>query len=145
MFDFWFFHMALYLRSKSTKLVAQQCHWHRCDMHSGVTDTTTSVKCTAVSLTPLCNQLCRKFSLMILNTVFLCGIMIRLHTAQQCYWHRCDMHSGVIDTAVQIWQRSDFGYHIRVALATFNGNISIEKTYMGKFIYTISITFTQKI
>jgi hypothetical protein len=36
---------------------AQRCHWHRCDMHNGIIDT--AVTCTEVSLTPLCNQLCR--------------------------------------------------------------------------------------
>jgi hypothetical protein len=39
------------------KLVAQRCQWHRCDMQSGVNDT--AVTSTSVSLTPLCNQLCR--------------------------------------------------------------------------------------
>jgi hypothetical protein len=31
---------------------------------------------------------------------FLCGDMMRLHMAQRCNWHRCDMHSGIIGTAV---------------------------------------------
>jgi hypothetical protein len=46
-----FLNMASYLRSKSTKLFAQLCHWHFCHMHSGVI--VTAVICTAVSLTPL--------------------------------------------------------------------------------------------
>jgi hypothetical protein len=33
------------------------------------------------------------------------------------------MHSGVIDTAVQIGHHCDFGPHILVVLATFKGNI----------------------
>jgi hypothetical protein len=57
----------------STKLVAQRCQWHNCDMHSGVNDTT--VICTAVLLTPLWH-------------------------AQRYHWHRCDIHSCVIVTAV---------------------------------------------
>jgi uncharacterized protein (UPF0179 family) len=36
--------------------------------------------------------------------------------AQRSHWHRCDMHSGVIDSAVQI------SHHICEALATFEGN-----------------------
>jgi hypothetical protein len=49
---------------------AQRYHWHRCDMHSGIIDTAVTctaesltllwyAHCTAVSLTPLCNQRCR--------------------------------------------------------------------------------------
>jgi hypothetical protein len=38
---------------------AQRSHWHRRDMHSRAIETI--VICTAVSLTPLCNQLCRFF------------------------------------------------------------------------------------
>jgi hypothetical protein len=59
-------------------------------------------------------------------------------------WHRSDMHSGVNDTAVQIWHRCDFGPHIRKAVATFKGNI-YQKTYIDKMYCTLSITFTQKL
>jgi hypothetical protein len=92
-----FLNLASYLRSKSTKLVAQRCHWHRCYIHrGGVIDT--AVTCTTESLTPL-------------------------WYAQRCHWHRFEMHSGVNDTPVQIWHRCDFGPHIQMALATFKGNI----------------------
>jgi hypothetical protein len=40
---------------------AQLCHWHLCDMHSSIIDT--AVTCSAVSVTPLCNQLGRLSSL----------------------------------------------------------------------------------
>jgi hypothetical protein len=66
-----------------------------------------------------------------------------LHTAQRCHWHRCDMHSDVIDTACK--------YDTAVTLDLifewlwlFLKGISIEKTYIGKLTYTISITFTHK-
>jgi hypothetical protein len=104
-----FLNIAAHLRSKSTKLVAQRCQWHCCvHMLSGVNDTAVHIK--AVAIAPVCNQLCLKFLWMILNTkyCFLCGKMIRLHTAQRCNWHSvictavsltlCYMHSGVIDT-----------------------------------------------
>jgi hypothetical protein len=117
--------MASYLRSKSTKLVA--------------------LCCTAVSLTPLCVQppLSKFFMNDPKHYWFLCNTMIRLHTAQWCHWHRCDMHGGFIDTPVQIWHRCDFGPHIRVALATFKENIY--RKNIRKFTYTISIVLTQKI
>jgi hypothetical protein len=89
-----FLNMASYMQRKSTKLVAQRWHWHCCHMQSGVIDT--AVICTAVSLTQLYNQLCQKFSQMILNTtVFLCGNMIRLHTAtfkRNIYRKNIDTH-----------------------------------------------------
>jgi hypothetical protein len=93
--------MASYLRSKSTKLVVQRCHWHRCDMHSGVSGVIdTAVTWTAESLTPLwyaqqchwhrCANMTPLFSQMIQNTtVFNAGI-----------WFGCTWHSGVIDTTV---------------------------------------------
>jgi hypothetical protein len=58
--------------------------------------------------------------------------------AQRCHWHRYDMHSGVIDTAVTLDLIFEW------LLLPLKG-ISNEKTYQGKFTYTISITFTQKI
>jgi hypothetical protein len=50
---------------------------------------------------------------------------------------RCDMHSGVIDTAVTLDLIFEWLW------LPLKG-ISIEKTYIGKLAYTISITFTQK-
>jgi hypothetical protein len=59
--------------------------------------------------------------------------MIQLYTAQRCHWHRCDMHSDVIDTAVQIWHRYDFA---PMALAIPLKGISIDTavTKIGDFI-----------
>jgi hypothetical protein len=48
------------------------------------------------------------------------------------------MHSGVIDTAVTLDLIFEWLW------LPLKG-ISIEKTYIGKLTYTISITFTQKI
>jgi hypothetical protein len=105
--------MSSCLRSKSSKLVAQRSHWHHCDIHSGVIDT--AVTCTTVSLIPLFNQLCRKYSQMILNTTVLFFMreydsaahgtavsVTPLWHAQRSHWHRCDMPSGIIDSAVDI-------------------------------------------
>jgi hypothetical protein len=107
------------ISDSSTVHTAQQCHWHRCDMHSSVIDT--PVTCTAESLTTLWH-------------------------AQRSHWHRCDMHSGnccdmhsgVNDTAVQIWLRCDLEPNIRVALATFKGNIyqkNIHRQIVMHFTY----------
>jgi hypothetical protein len=119
---------------------AQRSQWHRCDMHSGVIDT--AVTCTAVSWKPLCNNIVKlSFSRMILNTtVFLCVNMIRLHRAQRCHWQCCDMHSGVIDTAVtcktKSLHRCDFGPHIRMDLANFKGNIYRKNIHRQIDLYT---------
>jgi hypothetical protein len=88
-----------------------------------------------------------------------------LWRAQRSHWHRCDVHSGVIDTAVTctaesltpLWrvQRSHWlrcvnmtplwlltsslpgsGYFYREYLS--------KKTYIGQLSYTISITFIHK-
>jgi hypothetical protein len=98
-------------------------------LHSGVKYTTVHV--TAVSLIPLFNQLCLISSRMIRNTR-----LTRLHTAAQCHSYRCNIHSGVIDTAVTCtcndtavqWHRCDFVPHIPSALASFKGNIYRKKT-----------------
>jgi hypothetical protein len=60
------------IRRRCDMHIAQRYHLHRCDMHSGIIDprpavictlhsgvNDNAVTCTAVSLTPLCNQLCR--------------------------------------------------------------------------------------
>jgi hypothetical protein len=47
----------LFAKISKKKLAAQRCRWHRCACHSGVNDS--AVHVTAVSMTPLCNQLCR--------------------------------------------------------------------------------------
>jgi hypothetical protein len=57
---------------------------------------------------------------------------------QKCKLH---MHSGINDTAVQIWDRSGIFQRLCLPLK----GISIEKTYTGKLSYTISIAFTQKV
>jgi hypothetical protein len=66
------------------------------------------------------------------------------HCFYKDIWLGCTRHSGIIDTAVPIWHRCDFGPHIREALATFKGNIC-KKTYIGKLSCTVPVTFTQKI
>jgi hypothetical protein len=86
---------------------------------------------------------------------FLCGNMIRLHTAQRCHWLHCDMHSGVIDTAVTckaVSMTPLCKYDTAVTLDLIFEwlwlplkGISIEKKYIDKLTYTISITFTQSI
>jgi hypothetical protein len=65
--------------------------------------------------------------------------------AQRCNsnWHHCDMHNGVIDTAVQIRHRCDFVPHIRVALATFKGNIyrkNLHRQIDLHYIYNFNTT-----
>jgi hypothetical protein len=134
--------MASYFRSKSTKLVAQRCHWHRCDMHSvGIY---TAVTCTAESLTPLGHAQrshwhhCDMYSEVIDTTVTCTAESLTpctaesltpLWHAQRSHWHHCDMHSGFIFEWLWLhWK-----------------GISIEKTYICKLTYTISITFTPKI
>jgi hypothetical protein len=109
-----FLNMASYLRSKSTMLVAQRCHWHCCVTCAAES---TPLTCTAELLTPLCNQLFRKFSRMILNTtVFYAG-----------KWFGCTRRSGVIDTAVTCTAES----------LTQLWHASIEKTYISKLPYRL--------
>jgi hypothetical protein len=55
--------------------------------------------------------------------------------AQRSHWHRCDMHSWVIDTAVTL----DI---IIARLWLPLKEITIKKAYIGKLSYTIPITFT---
>jgi hypothetical protein len=127
---------------KSTKLVAHRCQWHRCACHSRVNDNAvhvtavsmtslcmsqrcqdTDVHITVLSMKMLCNQLWKIFSWINQNTIFMqkfdwaahctAPSLTPLWHVQQCQWHRCDMHSGVNDTAVK-------------------------KTYVGKFSNTIS-------
>jgi hypothetical protein len=77
------------------------------------------------------------------------------HFAQRSHWLRCDVHSGVIDIAVQIckfwkniakpltvqmWLCCDFWRNLWLPLK----GLSIEKTYIGQLSYTIHITFTYK-
>jgi hypothetical protein len=115
------------------------------------------VGCTALSMTPLCNQLCRKFSWMILNTTgFYAGIwfgctrhsgviytavtftaesLTALWHAQRSHWHRCYMHSG-INAPLWLWTSYSSG----------SGFLYRKKHIcIGKLTYTIYKTFTPKI
>jgi hypothetical protein len=148
--DFRPLNMASYLRNNrqswlhsgviDTLWHAQRSNWHRCDMYSGVIDI--AVICAAMSLTLLCKKLCRKFSRMILNT------------AQWSNWLCCDMHSSVSDTAVtctaeSLTQLCKYDTTVTLDLI-YEGlwlplkGISIEKTYIGKFTCTISLTSNKK-
>jgi hypothetical protein len=112
--------MNTWTRSMTLLCMSQRRQWHRCACqslhcacHSGVNDT--AVHVTAVSMTPLCSQLCWIFSQIIVNTVF----MQTFESAAQGtsvsltpLWHAKYMgvsystgkdlfcHSGIIDTAV---------------------------------------------
>jgi hypothetical protein len=98
----------VFMQISDSAVHVQTCHWHRCDMHSGVKChcydlhngvNDTAVHITAMSITPLCNQLRWIFSRMIQNIVFM-QISDSAAHVQTCHWHRCDMHSGVNITAV---------------------------------------------
>jgi hypothetical protein len=88
------------------------------------------VHITAVSFTPLCNQLCRISSRMIRSTVFYMrksvsaahGTTVSLTPlwhAQQCQWYRFVIHSGISDTAVTLeavlltplWHAQQYQWH----------------------------------
>jgi hypothetical protein len=102
------------------RFLSQRCQWHRCDVHSGINDN--AVTCTAVSMTPLwLPQRCHWHRCANMKIGMCRGI--NFEKSQRCQWHRCDMHSGVNDTAVQIWHRCDFLRPICEALVTFKGNI----------------------
>jgi hypothetical protein len=91
-----FLKMASNLQRYSTKLHSN-VNGTYCDMHNGVIDT-------------IVHKTLSKSSWMIKTLFF----MQKSDSAAQ--WHRCDIHCGVNDNAVQIWHCCDFGPHIQDAL-----------------------------
>jgi hypothetical protein len=85
--------------SQSHVIFAQRCNWHCCAIHSGVIDT--AVHVTSVSLIPLCRVRLSQISLKKKQCVGLFAQMFeKTLVAQRCQWHRCNMHSVIIDTGV---------------------------------------------
>jgi hypothetical protein len=127
--------MASNSRRKLTELVAQQSHWHRCDFWPHIREALSILKGISIEKTYIV-QLPYTISITFSQQIWgltkdqFChsgAINTPLWHAQRCQWHRCD-----------------FWPHVREALPTLRGKC-IEKTYIVKLPYTISITFTQQI
>jgi hypothetical protein len=100
----------------------QWCHWHRCACHSNVNDTNhcvchsgvkdTTVPCAAKSdfwiksvFRIICENIRQNWlHSVVIDTTVVCRAvsLAPLWHAEQYHWHHCNIHSGVIDTAVQL-------------------------------------------
>jgi hypothetical protein len=139
--------------SKFTKFVAQRCQWYHC-----------------VCMSPRCQWHCWAYHSSVTDTAVhptLSNIFANdpKHYRYCSYgeiWLGCTLHSGINDTTVTcravsmtlLWlaQRYQCKYDTAVTLDLLFEwlwlplkEISIEKTYLGKLPFTLSITFTQKI
>jgi hypothetical protein len=140
--------MASNSRRKSTKLFAQRCQWHRCAYYSD--DNDAAVQPTLSNIFGNDLKHCFHTEIWLGRTqysgiidtavTYTAELMTPLWHTQR--YHCYDKHSGVKDSAVQIWYRCDFGPHIRLALATFKENIYWKNIH--RQIGPTFITFPQK-
>jgi hypothetical protein len=111
----------IFQTTRSRFWLAQRSHWLRCDFWHHLCEAMATFKGNIYAM-----QILKKFS-GVIDTAVTCTAesLTPLWPAQRSR----DLHSGVIDSAAQIWHRCDFWHHLCEDLATFKGHgISIQKS-----------------